>query len=326
VVIARPAGSVRLVETETGRIVAVLEDPRQSRSRHATFSADGSRLILASEDAQAVHVWDLRAIRQGLVAIRLDWDWPPFPEPDSRISAPNALRVVTDLGDDNFSWGEFRDPRELDRLNEAIEISPEDYYALSRRIRLFASLGRLDDALADCSRALAIRPGDPRVLALRGEAYLAKKKYGPGLADLEASLVALPKQAGAQNLLARGLRDAPTTFRDPAKALTHARLAVQLAPEIQSYHVTLGRALYRAGKYSEAVAELEPAIAELGPYDASQASFYLAMGYAHLKNADRARVHFDHALRLQAESHVLRELAEQLEAIHHEAEALLTKP
>ncbi len=74
--IAPPAGSVRLVEAETGRLVASLDDPQQSRAGHATFTADGSRLILTGEQSHAAHVWDLRTIRRGLAAMDLDWDWP----------------------------------------------------------------------------------------------------------------------------------------------------------------------------------------------------------------------------------------------------------
>ena len=128
--IAQPAGSVQLVEAETGRLVASLDDPQQSRSRQATFTADGSRLILASEDGRAAHVWDLRAIRRELVAMGLDWDWPPLPEPDVTTPAAGPLRVATDLGGHDFSWG-GSDPQELDRLNEALEIDPGDFYAIA---------------------------------------------------------------------------------------------------------------------------------------------------------------------------------------------------
>ncbi len=101
---AQPGGSVQLVEAETGRLVASLEDPRQSRSRHATFTADSSRLILASEDGRAAHVWDLRAIRHQLLAISLDWDWPPLPEPVAATPAAGPFKVATDLGGHDFSW------------------------------------------------------------------------------------------------------------------------------------------------------------------------------------------------------------------------------
>ena len=119
------AGSVRLVEAETGRLVASLDDPHQSRSNQATFSLDGSRLILTSEDSRAAHVWDLRAIRHELVAMGLDWDWPPLPEPDVKATAAGPLRVATDLGGHDFSSG-GSSPQELDRLNEALEIDPSD--------------------------------------------------------------------------------------------------------------------------------------------------------------------------------------------------------
>jgi hypothetical protein len=47
---------------------------------------------------RAVHVWDLRAMRQRLKGMGLDWEWPEFPpaaradEPGRRFAEP-ALRV-----------------------------------------------------------------------------------------------------------------------------------------------------------------------------------------------------------------------------------------
>ncbi len=43
-------GAVRLVETATGKELAVLEDPEQGRSSQATFSPDGTLLLLTNKD------------------------------------------------------------------------------------------------------------------------------------------------------------------------------------------------------------------------------------------------------------------------------------
>ena len=44
------------------------------------FTPDGTRLVAPSADSRAIHVWDLRLIRQGLKDLGLDWDAPPYPE------------------------------------------------------------------------------------------------------------------------------------------------------------------------------------------------------------------------------------------------------
>src|SRR5262249_51460182 len=63
--------ALRLVETATGRPLARLESPDACKVVAATFSSDGSRLVVSSNDGPAVHVWDLRAIRRRLAALGL---------------------------------------------------------------------------------------------------------------------------------------------------------------------------------------------------------------------------------------------------------------
>ena len=65
---------IRLVETETGRTLARLESPDLCAWHRPTFSPDGSRLVVTTNDGPAVHVWDLRAIRKHLAGMGLDWD------------------------------------------------------------------------------------------------------------------------------------------------------------------------------------------------------------------------------------------------------------
>ena len=73
---------IRLVETETGRTLARLESPDLCDVQSATFSPDGSRLVVTTNDGPAVHVWDLRAIRKHLAGMGLDWDAPAYSDDD----------------------------------------------------------------------------------------------------------------------------------------------------------------------------------------------------------------------------------------------------
>ena len=68
VVVRTRAGILRLVETETGRTLARLESPDLCEVASATFSPDGSRLVVTTNDGPAVHVWDLRAIGRQLTS------------------------------------------------------------------------------------------------------------------------------------------------------------------------------------------------------------------------------------------------------------------
>ena len=74
---------VRLFKALTGEILGDLEPPNSYPVTSLSFSPDGT-LLAVSEGQAALHLWDLRAIRQGLAQMRLDWDLPPYP--------PNAVQ------------------------------------------------------------------------------------------------------------------------------------------------------------------------------------------------------------------------------------------
>jgi WD40 repeat protein len=91
-------GAIRLRQVATGREYARLEDPRQHRVNGITFSPDGTKLLTTSGEDNAIHVWDLRALRQELAKFRLDWDEPAF-EPAREQPGAAPLKLTVDLGD-----------------------------------------------------------------------------------------------------------------------------------------------------------------------------------------------------------------------------------
>src|SRR5262249_49348944 len=72
-------GAVQLVDPDTGKQYARLEAPTQTRFLGLWFTPDGTQLVAAGLQSQALHVWDLRAIRRQLAAMGLDWGQPPYP-------------------------------------------------------------------------------------------------------------------------------------------------------------------------------------------------------------------------------------------------------
>ncbi len=87
---------IRLVEAETGRVIAGLESPDSPDVIWATFSPDGSRLVLVPPNTPSVHVWDLRAVRKRLATMDLDWGGPAYP--DVAPGAPALPPFRVDLG------------------------------------------------------------------------------------------------------------------------------------------------------------------------------------------------------------------------------------
>jgi WD40 repeat protein len=90
---------IHLMEVATGRTVAKLEDPHGDRAGWMGFTPDGTQLVVAAPYAKAIHIWDLRAIRQRLKAMDLDWNWPEFPPAAAVRQAAEHVKVKIRLGD-----------------------------------------------------------------------------------------------------------------------------------------------------------------------------------------------------------------------------------
>jgi serine/threonine protein kinase/WD40 repeat protein len=88
-------GVVRLVDPLTGREAARLTAPEQTRLWPHFFTPDGGQLITVGAETQAIHVFDLRAIRTGLREIGLDWSDDPLPP---TRAMPEPLRVSVEAG------------------------------------------------------------------------------------------------------------------------------------------------------------------------------------------------------------------------------------
>ena len=73
-------GTIHLKEIASGKTVAKLVDPHGDRTSWMGFNADGSQLIVVAHYFKAIHVWNLRAIRERLKKMNMDWNWPAFPD------------------------------------------------------------------------------------------------------------------------------------------------------------------------------------------------------------------------------------------------------
>jgi hypothetical protein len=139
-------GVVRLVAPDTGREVVRLTAPEASRLTPVAFTPDGAQLITIGGESVAVHLFDLRAIREGLVELGLDWDAPPLPPPSEAAGDPRSPGAVAPLAV-RVDLGHFRERAEADRLvHEAGRLEREK---------------RHNEALAALRRAVAVDPSHP---------------------------------------------------------------------------------------------------------------------------------------------------------------------
>ena len=160
------AGTLILAEVETGRELARFEDPEQARLDTAAFTPDGSQLVTTLRDRPYLRVWDLRAIRRRLAELRLDWDPPAtFDTPDAPGSfppIPKPFRVDRGQLDSWLKQASETPEQTVARTTRAIEAEPGDdaeaYH--DRGHALLVGLKRFDEAIADFTAALKIRPND----------------------------------------------------------------------------------------------------------------------------------------------------------------------
>jgi WD40 repeat protein len=63
---------LQLVETQTGRKIASLDAPIPKNIGPMAFSPDSATLAASTFDSE-IQLWDLRALRQELARLNLDW-------------------------------------------------------------------------------------------------------------------------------------------------------------------------------------------------------------------------------------------------------------
>jgi serine/threonine protein kinase/WD40 repeat protein len=158
----------------------------------------------------------------------------------------------------------------------------------------------------------------PRAIVLEQE-----KRHGEALAALREAVATDPNHPTANNNLAWLLVTGPGELRDAKAALPLARKAVELEPETASYQNTMGVALFRNGRYSEAIPVLEKSpAASRGDSDAFDL-FFLAMSHQRLGDKAKAKGCFDRAMKWVNEHRATSQWSAELAAFQAEAEGLL---
>ncbi len=333
VVVQEASKLIRLVETETGRTMARLESPDLCEI-WPTFSPDGSRLVVTTNDGPAVHVWDLRAIRKQLIGMDLDWNAPAFSDDDpASPSAPPLPPLQVDYGPLTRDLEHFTESPEalLERYTARLKDDANDAEAYHHRAHALADLNRFAEAIDDFTRAIRLRPDDVHFRAFRGRIYQSLKQHDPAIADLEAALARKTDEFGVRERLALlcnnrawELAKAPEPRRDLDRALALSRRSLALDPDQIVSLNTLGVVEYRVGRYAEAIATLERSLASnRGQSDAFDL-FFMAMAHHRLGHREEARSCFDRAVRWLAEKKGLSgQYATELAAFRAEAEAVL---
>jgi WD40 repeat protein len=204
-------GVIRLLRAETGAELARLEDPGEARALRLRFSPDSTLLVVQSCDNQAVHVWDLRKLREGLKLLGLDWDAPPYADPGQAAAAPLDVRIVDPTALNSRAWHLVTGP--------AGQRDPERALKLIRQ-------------------ALDQEPDNPMYFNTLGVVLYRNRQYKEALAMLEKSLVAGEGEFDAFDLFFLAMCHAK--LGDAAKAkdcFDRAVKWVEAQKDLQAQHV-----------------------------------------------------------------------------------------
>ena len=229
-VLAADRTTVLLVDVPSGHELTAIDGPSESQVHRLVFSPDG-RFLAVTRNSQKVDLWDLSLIRlrleeMGLVA--------GFPDSFGGDSPAVPLPSI-----------------------ERIEVRGADPAGL----RLLAVRRTLNEAGCSIRRFFDPDLFDAEELADRGNVWNRLEHWQQAANDYRRSLARNPNSAAVANELAWCLAAAPGRG-DPAEAIHWVRKAVLRAPGDVVFRNTLAAALYRGGRFQEAVAELERDIAQ----------------------------------------------------------------
>jgi tetratricopeptide (TPR) repeat protein len=101
-------------------------------------------------------------------------------------------------------------------FNRAIELNPNNAWAITRRGVIYWSLKQYPAALADLDQAIELEPNYAWGFAVRGFAYGVLGQYTEALADLDRAIELVPDKAGVH--YGRGLLHLAMSVPDQAQA------------------------------------------------------------------------------------------------------------
>jgi hypothetical protein len=178
-------GVIHLKEVAGGRTVATFEDPHGDRASWQGFTPDGTQLVVVSNHATAVHVWDLRAIRKRLKEMGLDWDWPELSPAPAEDPGAEPVTIKVDLGEPAkpapVLTREERVRQSIERFRQQVEATPDSALACHNLAWTYLTapeaLRDAKAALPLAEKAARLAPGELVYRNTLGVAYYRAGRY-----------------------------------------------------------------------------------------------------------------------------------------------------
>jgi predicted O-linked N-acetylglucosamine transferase (SPINDLY family) len=186
-----------------------------------------------------------------------------------------------------------RSEEALAEITAALAIRPDDPDALLNHASMLKTLNRSDEAVTGFGRALAARPGWPQALNNRGTVLQAMGRFEEALTDYDAALAVSPDYVEALSNRGSVLQD----LKRPAEALACYDQALRLAPHYAAAFNNRGSALLDLRRFAEALGCFDRVLA-LKPLDA-EAWNNRGNALQGLLRYDEAAVSYDRALAIR---------------------------
>jgi serine/threonine protein kinase/tetratricopeptide (TPR) repeat protein/WD40 repeat protein len=243
----------------------------------------------------------------------------------AQLSRPESYPVRMNEGLCLMQLG--RAAEAVPEFTAAARARPEDHRPRYQLAQAHKRLGRHAEAADDLTAVLVRYPEDAELYEERAACYAALGDKAREAADRAAADRWLPRSTQGLNNRAWRLVTGPPAERDPKRGLELIRKAVEVEGDESVYLNTLGVALYRNSRWTEAIAALEKSLAlGQGKWDAFDL-FFLAMCHARLDDPAKAKECFDRAVKwVGAQKSLAPQHVEELKAFRAEAEAALRAP
>ena len=259
--------------------------------------------------------------------------------PRSRVVLAGAASLVITalITRSYFQTSYWQDTETL--WKHAAATTSNNYIASNNLAQFLFQSGRFDEAIAECQRALKIKPDFAAAHNNLGAALVKNQRDDNGarrqngavdeaIAHYRRALQINPDFAQAHGnlgtaLLLKGQMD---------EAIAHYQKALEIAPNYAEARYSLGNAFLAEGRYSESIANYEAAL-RIRP-DYFEAHYNLGRVLATIGNDRQALKEFNEAVRINGDSaevhctlgFLLGRMGHREEAVAHLAEALRLKP
>jgi serine/threonine protein kinase/WD40 repeat protein len=259
--VAKTRSQVQLVDVESGQELATLEAPEPNNVSALGFSPDG-RLLFETRTIPSLRAWDLDAIRRGVESVGLHWPAAIGAGPVSTSTfTPKVIEVENAPWTSALARGE--ELARSEHWNEAAQAFEE---------AVASGAGHID---AQYHRAL----------------FREARGDEPAYSDACRRLLRMAEAAqivpSVANEISWTCCLGPGAVADYSPVVRLAEIAVASRTSNSRLN-TLGAVLYRAGRFEEAVRQLDRAVQIQGGGTALDALF-LAMAHHKLGHAEEAR-------------------------------------